>query len=53
MTGNELNLLSVVIPALNESACISKTVTKLNEELNLHDVPHEIIVVDDGSIDAT
>lgn len=48
-----LELLSVVIPALNEEACICSTVEHLTLELRLHDVPHEIIVVDDGSTDST
>jgi dolichol-phosphate mannosyltransferase len=48
-----LSLLSVVIPARNEEHCISSTVEHLHLELRLHDVPHEIVVVDDGSTDTT
>src|SRR5579863_3843670 len=48
-----LSLLSVVIPAQNEDGCICATVEHLHVELRLHDVPHEIIVVDDGSTDKT
>ena len=48
-----LTLLSVVIPARDEEGCIASTVTHLNVELTLHAVPHEIVVVDDGSIDST
>jgi dolichol-phosphate mannosyltransferase len=48
-----LRLLSVVIPARDEEACIASTVEHLYLELGRHNVPHEIIVVDDGSTDAT
>jgi dolichol-phosphate mannosyltransferase len=48
-----LQLLSIVIPARNEEGCICSTVEHLNLELRLHGVPHEIVVVDDGSTDST
>jgi dolichol-phosphate mannosyltransferase len=48
-----LDLLSVVIPARDEESCIASTVEHLHVELRLHNVPHEIIVVDDGSGDHT
>jgi dolichol-phosphate mannosyltransferase len=48
-----LTLLSVVIPAQNEEGCICSTVEHLHVELRLHNVPHEIVVVDDGSTDNT
>ena len=51
--GEPLHLLSVVIPAHNEETCISSTVEHLHLELRLCRVPHEIVVVDDGSTDAT
>ncbi len=47
-------MISVVIPALNESASVAETVSTISAvltEANL--VPFEIIVVDDGSNDAT
>jgi dolichol-phosphate mannosyltransferase len=50
---NDLELLSVVIPARDEEGCIASTVEHLHHELRLNDVPHEIIVVDDGSHDRT
>ena len=50
---SELKLLSVVIPARNEEGCIASTVEHLHTELRLQKVPHEIIVVDDGSTDQT
>jgi dolichol-phosphate mannosyltransferase len=48
-----LSLLSVVIPARDEEGCIAATVEHLHLELQLNNVPHEIVVVDDGSSDAT
>ncbi len=48
-----LTKLSVVIPARDEEGCIASTVEHLYLELRLHGIPHEIVVVDDGSRDAT
>lgn len=48
-----LTLLSIVIPARDEAGCIASTVEHLHLELRLNDVPHEIVVVDDGSSDET
>lgn len=48
-----LKLLSIVIPARDEEGCIASTVKHLHLELELRGVPHEIIVVDDGSSDRT
>jgi dolichol-phosphate mannosyltransferase len=49
----QLKLLSIIIPARDEAGCIASTVSHLNLELKLHQVPHEIVVVDDGSKDET
>jgi dolichol-phosphate mannosyltransferase len=48
-----LRTLSVVIPARDEEEAIGSTVEHLHAELARHDVPHEIVVVDDGSSDQT
>ncbi len=53
MSSQPLNLLSIVIPARDEEGCIASTVEHLHLELTLRKVPHEIIVVDDGSKDRT
>jgi len=45
--------LSVVIPAYNESRRVSKTVRTVCTYLSELAVPHEVIVVDDGSRDET
>src|ERR1700691_826840 len=52
-TKPDLKLLSVVIPARDEEGCIASTVEHLHVEVRLHEVEHEIIVVDDGSSDRT
>jgi len=48
-----LQLLTVVIPARDEEGCIVSTIEHLHLELRLQNVPHEIVVVDDGSSDQT
>ena len=45
----KLRRLSVVVPARDEEGCIASTVEHLHVELRLRDVPHKIVVVDDGS----
>jgi len=53
MDKKPLELLTVVIPARDEEACIASTVEHLHVELRLHNIPHEIIVADDASSDRT
>jgi dolichol-phosphate mannosyltransferase len=48
-----LALLSIVIPARDEQDSVPATVEKLHVELRLQNIPHEIVVVDDGSTDET
>ena len=48
-----LTLYSVIIPARDEEASLPSTVASIYETLTAENVPHEIVVVDDGSRDAT
>jgi dolichol-phosphate mannosyltransferase len=48
-----LKLFSVIIPARDEEGSLPATVEHLHLEFNLNRVPHEIVVVDDGSKDKT
>jgi len=48
-----LSLLSVVIPARDEAESLPSTLRDLYAEFGREKVPHEIVVVDDGSTDAT
>ena len=45
--------LSVVIPARNEEACVAETMRGVLSALQSARIPHEVIVVDDGSTDST
>jgi len=45
--------LSVVVPAYNEALRLPATLVRVKEHLDRQGVPYEIVVVDDGSTDAT
>ena len=45
--------ISVIIPAYNEEAAVGSQIVSIREVLRSHGIEHEIIVVDDGSVDAT
>ena len=53
MNAKALTSLTVVIPAKDEAGCIASTIEHLHVELRLQNIPHEIVVVDDGSTDHT
>ena len=52
-TALPLKLFSVIIPARDEEESLPATLEHLHLEFNLNQVPHEIVVVDDGSKDKT
>jgi dolichyl-phosphate beta-glucosyltransferase len=45
--------VSIVVPAFNEERRIERTITMIAEYMNGRHEPHDIIVSDDGSVDAT
>lgn len=53
MSATPLKLLSIVIPARNEEGALPSSVSHLHLELKIQNIPHEIVVVDDGSTDST
>ncbi len=52
-TTSSRQFLSVVIPAFNEEGAIGDVVKSARSVLNSARIPHEILVVDDGSVDGT
>jgi dolichol-phosphate mannosyltransferase len=49
----KLTCLSFVIPARNEDGSVGQTIDHLHGVLSGKGIPHEIVVVDDGSTDGT
>lgn len=45
--------LSVIVPAYNEKHNIAQAIEEINSFLEIHKLGYEIIVIDDGSTDAT
>jgi dolichol-phosphate mannosyltransferase len=48
-----LSLFSVIIPARDEEESLPSTIADIVATFNAKDIPHEIVVVDDGSKDRT
>ena len=48
-----MTMLSFIIPAYNEEFELGRSIAAIGEAANSSDQPYEIIVVDDGSTDAT
>jgi len=53
MTGTQAPLLSLIIPAYNEEARIEHTLAEVLDYLGSQSYAWEVVVVDDGSTDAT
>jgi dolichol-phosphate mannosyltransferase len=53
MANSKTMLLSIVIPARDEEGCIESTLNALTSALEESRIPHEILVVNDGSSDYT
>ena len=49
----EVVKLSLVMPARNEEGCIAATLDRFADVLTANGIQFEIVVVDDGSTDAT
>jgi glycosyltransferase involved in cell wall biosynthesis len=52
-TSNPVGPISVIVPAFNEAESIAAVVDHIRTVLNHARIPHELIVIDDGSTDNT
>ena len=50
---SELAMISFIVPAHNEQACLGRTLQAIHDSARVVGQPYEIIVVDDASTDAT
>ena len=46
-------MLSLVVPVLNEEEIIEQTTTEMLDEFSKKKIPHEVIIVNNGSTDRT
>mgnify|MGYP005850305765 CR=1 FL=1 len=46
-------MLSLIIPAYNEEGCLEKTIREFNNVLRIEKINHEILVINDHSMDNT
>jgi hypothetical protein len=51
--GKTVTMISFIVPAHNEQSCIGRTLEAIHDAARAVGRPHEIIVVDDASTDAT
>lgn len=51
--GDDLPVLSIIVPAYNEEQRLPATLVRMREYLDGRGEPYELIVVDDGSADST
>ncbi|HUZ70411.1 MAG TPA: dolichyl-phosphate beta-glucosyltransferase [Candidatus Saccharimonadales bacterium] len=51
--GDDLRVLSVIVPAYNEEQRLPATLVRMREYLDGREEPYELFVVDDGSSDST
>lgn len=53
LRGDDLPVLSIIVPAYNEEQRLPATLVRMREYLDGRDEPYELLVVDDGSADST